>query len=107
MTFEITNLFLFQDLDQDNSFVRSTLLSWITNLVQNYSIDGLRVDTVAEVNRDFWVCKYVYRVVHEKRVILNGINMGDIICNHTVGFQIWSKLFYCRITCGYCGRSKS
>jgi len=34
------------DLDQENEFVRSTLLDWIMNLVKKYRIDGLRIDTV-------------------------------------------------------------
>ena len=42
------------DLDQDQPFVRRTLLDWIQQMVQNYSIDGLRVDTVPEVKRPFW-----------------------------------------------------
>jgi len=42
------------DLKQENSFVRSTLISWIQNLVQKYNIDGLRIDTIPEVPKDFW-----------------------------------------------------
>lgn len=42
------------DLDQSNNFVRSTLLQWISDLIHNYGIDGLRLDTVPEVPKDFW-----------------------------------------------------
>eukprot|EP01099_Mayorella_cantabrigiensis_P000487 TRINITY_DN1227_c0_g1_i7.p1 TRINITY_DN1227_c0_g1~~TRINITY_DN1227_c0_g1_i7.p1 ORF type:complete len:506 (+),score=102.80 TRINITY_DN1227_c0_g1_i7:112-1518(+) len=42
------------DLNQDVSYVKQTLLQWITDLVQNYSIDGLRIDTVPEVPKSFW-----------------------------------------------------
>lgn len=42
------------DLDQNNPFVRSTLLDWVSNLQEKYSIDGLRIDTVCEVHSDFW-----------------------------------------------------
>ena len=42
------------DLDQDNAYVRTTLLDWIDGLVHNYSIDGLRIDTVPEVKPGFW-----------------------------------------------------
>jgi alpha-amylase len=42
------------DLDQDNDFVRSTLLQWINDLVTTYDLDGLRIDTVAYVPKDFW-----------------------------------------------------
>jgi alpha-amylase len=34
--------------------VRTTLLSWIKNLVTKYKIDGLRIDTVPEVPKTFW-----------------------------------------------------
>lgn len=42
------------DLAQENSFVRQYLLDWVKNLVIKYKIDGLRVDTVPEVPKDFW-----------------------------------------------------
>lgn len=42
------------DLAQENDFVRTTLLSWIKDLVQKYNIDGLRIDTIPEVPKWFW-----------------------------------------------------
>ena len=51
---EICRLDNLPDLDQSNSFVRSTLKSWINNIVSTYGIDGLRIDTVPEVPKDFW-----------------------------------------------------
>jgi alpha-amylase len=42
------------DLNQDNDFVRSQLLKWITDLVNDYSLDGLRIDTVPYVTKAFW-----------------------------------------------------
>jgi len=42
------------DLDQSNNYVASTLNSWIKNLTSFYGIDGLRIDTVAEVLPSFW-----------------------------------------------------
>jgi alpha-amylase len=42
------------DLNQDNDFVRSTLLSWITGVINTYGIDGLRIDTIPYVSKDFW-----------------------------------------------------
>lgn len=42
------------DLNQDDQYVRSTLINWIRNLVQTYDIDGIRIDTIPEVKRDFW-----------------------------------------------------
>ncbi len=51
---EICRLSGLPDLDQSQNWVRDTLLQWITGLVGNYSVDGLRIDTVAEVAPDFW-----------------------------------------------------
>ena len=42
------------DLNQNNAFVRSQLLAWINNLVLTYDLDGIRIDTVAYVEKDFW-----------------------------------------------------
>jgi alpha-amylase len=42
------------DLNQDDQYVRATLKSWISELVANYSIDGLRVDTIPYVKSPFW-----------------------------------------------------
>jgi alpha-amylase len=42
------------DLNQDNSYVRSTLLSWIGGLKDQYGFDGYRVDTIPEVSGSFW-----------------------------------------------------
>ena len=43
------------DLDQSNSFVDSTLRSWVAATVQKYQLDGLRVDTVPEVSSGYLV----------------------------------------------------
>jgi alpha-amylase len=42
------------DLDQGNSWVRGQLKDWIKNLVQTYNFDGIRIDTIPEVPKDFW-----------------------------------------------------
>ena len=42
------------DLNQDLPYVRSTLLRWINELVTNYSVDGLRIDTFSLVKGSFW-----------------------------------------------------
>jgi alpha-amylase len=41
-------------LDQGNSYVRQYLKDWIKNLVQKYKFDGIRIDTIPEVPKDFW-----------------------------------------------------
>jgi alpha-amylase len=42
------------DLDQGNSYVRQYLKDWIKNLVQKFNFDGIRIDTIPEVPKDFW-----------------------------------------------------
>jgi len=42
------------DLDQNNPFVRQTLLDWARDFVATYDIDALRLDTVPHVSKDFW-----------------------------------------------------
>lgn len=42
------------DLDQDNPYVFETILNWIQDIIKKYEIDGLRIDTVPEINVKFW-----------------------------------------------------
>lgn len=42
------------DLNTENPTVSGKLLDWVQNLVQKYSIDGLRIDTVKHIRKDFW-----------------------------------------------------
>lgn len=42
------------DLNTEADDVVSSLNSWIKSLVSDYAIDGLRIDTVKHVRKDFW-----------------------------------------------------
>ena len=42
------------DLNQDHPFVRSELKKWIKWILKEFDIDGIRIDTVPEVKREFW-----------------------------------------------------
>jgi alpha-amylase len=42
------------DLNQDNDFVRSALKDWVKWVLSEFDIDGLRIDTIPEVKREFW-----------------------------------------------------
>ncbi|KAI9465024.1 glycoside hydrolase family 13 protein [Lactarius psammicola] len=42
------------DLDTENPFVVEKLNEWIPKLVQDYGIDGLRIDTAKHIRKDFW-----------------------------------------------------
>jgi alpha-amylase len=42
------------DLNTENPTVVSKLLDWVHKLVQDYAVDGLRIDTVKHIRKDFW-----------------------------------------------------
>ena len=42
------------DINTEDDTVVSTIKSWIKALVNDYTIDGLRIDTVRHVRKDFW-----------------------------------------------------
>jgi len=42
------------DIDTENETVQSTLYTWIKSLVGEYGADGLRIDTVKHIRKDFW-----------------------------------------------------
>jgi alpha-amylase len=44
----------FPDLDTSNPVVRAGLQSYIKSFVQEYSVDGLRIDAAENVEPDFW-----------------------------------------------------
>eukprot|EP01025_Chloroclados_australasicus_P020729 TRINITY_DN21871_c0_g1_i3.p1 TRINITY_DN21871_c0_g1~~TRINITY_DN21871_c0_g1_i3.p1 ORF type:complete len:1000 (-),score=74.15 TRINITY_DN21871_c0_g1_i3:199-3174(-) len=42
------------DLNQTDPVVREFLLNWVSGIVTKYGFDGIRIDTVKNVARDFW-----------------------------------------------------
>ena len=42
------------DLNTESTYVVQTLEAWIAQLVQTFSIDAIRVDTVKHVRKGFW-----------------------------------------------------
>lgn len=42
------------DIYTQNSEIRTLLQTWVSWLVQEYSFDGVRIDTVKHVEKDFW-----------------------------------------------------
>ena len=42
------------DLDQNHDFVRSKLKEWVKWLVYTYEFDGIRIDTLGHVSKEFW-----------------------------------------------------
>ena len=42
------------DVNTENDDIVNTYNDWIKTLVGNYSIDGIRIDTVKHIRKDFW-----------------------------------------------------
>lgn len=42
------------DINTEDQNIVSTWNTWIADLVKNYTIDGVRIDTVKHVRKDFW-----------------------------------------------------
>lgn len=51
---ENCRLFGLPDLDQNMPWVRKYLCDWVRNLIQKYNFDGIRIDTVRHIDKDFW-----------------------------------------------------
>lgn len=51
---ENCRLYGLPDLDQNNTEVRTILKNWIKDIIQEYSIDGIRIDTVPFIDKQFW-----------------------------------------------------
>jgi len=49
-----SNNVVLPDLNTEDTAVQTIYSSWIANLVKNYTIDGLRIDTAKHVNTGFW-----------------------------------------------------
>jgi alpha-amylase len=89
------------DLKQENDYVRTTLLSWIKDLITKYKIDGIRIDTIPEVPKWFWTqfsqASGVYTVgeVFDGGMSYVGGYVGslDACLNYPFFFQIRDILF--------------
>jgi alpha-amylase len=42
------------DLNTEDDRVVQILNDWVKNIVQEYAVDGLRIDTVKHIRKDFW-----------------------------------------------------
>lgn len=52
---EHCRLMLLPDLNTENPFVRQYLMNWVHDIVEEFGFDGLRIDTLPYVPKDFWV----------------------------------------------------
>jgi len=69
------------DLRTEDSDVQSGYASWVSGLVSEYSIDGLRLDSVMEVSTGFWSSFKSAAGVY----ILGEVDSGD--ASYVCGFQ--------------------
>ena len=48
------NIVALPDINTEDPRIVSTLNTWVKNLVNKYQVDGLRIDTVKQIRKDFW-----------------------------------------------------
>ncbi|KAL4919235.1 glycoside hydrolase superfamily [Aspergillus aurantiobrunneus] len=66
------NVVSLTDLNTQNSEVRRIWYDWVRDIVSEYSIDGLRLDTVKHVEKDFWPGYVQAAGVYSVGEVLNG-----------------------------------
>ena len=42
------------DLDQDNTYVKETLINWLKSMLNDYGFDGVRYADVPNIHKEFW-----------------------------------------------------
>src|SRR3954454_16827109 len=42
------------DVKTEDGNIRQLYMTWVNDLVSNYAFDGIRVDTVKHVEKDYW-----------------------------------------------------
>lgn len=85
------------DLDQNNSYVRQTLLDWIKNLITEYGFDGIRIDTVPEIHPDFWAAFADAAGVYQIGEVFNGnykyVANYQKYLNGTLNYPLYGQLY--------------
>src|SRR5947207_1735889 len=87
-----------KDLDTENPKVVSELNKWISWLVKEFNFDGIRIDTVRHVRRDFWDAFTKSSGVFSIGEILDG-NPGYVASyqghiDSTIGYPLYFKSQY-------------
>jgi len=73
---ELCWLSFLPDLDQENPFVKQTLIEWVRDFVNTYQIDGLRLDATRHIPKWFW---------YEFNEAAGVFNVGEVF-NHDVAY---------------------
>jgi len=94
------------DLKQENDWVTQTLLSWISDLISKYNIDGIRIDTIMEVPKWFWDSFRNSAGVFQIGEAFNGdINYVADYQNHLD--SVFNYPLYYTIQSSFCGSFKN
>ena len=74
------------DLNTENVFVVGALYNWIQSLTKRYGIDGLRIDTVKHIRKDFWPPFAALSGVYTVGEVYHGDTayVKDYTCQHFV-----------------------
>ena len=90
------------DLKQENEWVAQTLLDWISDIINKYNIDGIRIDTIMEVPKTFWDSFRNYAGVFQIGEAFNGdINYVADYQNHLD--SVFNYPLYYTIQSSFCG----
>lgn len=83
------------DLRTEDTAVQNGLNQWISQLVQNYSIDGLRLDSAMQTSQDFWPGFVSASGVYAVGEVLNG-NPNDLCAwqNYMPGVLNYATYFW-------------
>lgn len=60
--------------------MRNIFSTWISGLISEYSIDGLRIDSVTEVETDFWAGFQSAAGVYSVGEVDDGV--ASFVCNY-------------------------
>lgn len=81
-------------MNQSNSYVREYLKTWVKKQVDTFGFDGIRIDTIPEVPKDFWSEYGQAAGVFQMGEVFNGDSgyVGDYQ-NHVTGLFNYPMYF--------------
>ena len=81
------NIVALPDINTEDPSIVSTLNAWVKDLVNKYRVDGLRIDTVKHIRKDFWPefarSAGVFTMGEVRRAI--HINLAEIVLTECPG----------------------
>ena len=82
------------DVNTENPLVTWTFYTWIQSLVKKYGIDGLRIDTVKHVSKDFWPAFSAFSGVYTVGEVYHGDTayVKDYTCWYLTTSAVYFRL---------------